>query len=111
MVSLFLVMFAASFNAVMDNIKDHWYESVSDKFNAQWWDPEISWTDKNTYKFIPTPISDAWHVFKTGMLICLILAVVLYKPMINWYADFAILGGAWIIIFNLFYNRILIRKQ
>ena len=101
-------MLAAIFNSVMDNLAHHWYKSVFNKLNPQFYNPEISWANKSK---VWAPVSDCWHVCKSLMLTCLILAVVLYKPMVNWYVDFGILGGAWIIIFNLFYNRILIRKQ
>ena len=109
MISATLIILAAICNACMDNIKDHWYESVFNKLNPQWWDPSVSWKNKLTFKG-PVQLSDCWHLAKTIMLTCLILAVVLYKPMVNWYVDFAILGFCWIGPFNFMYNKILIRK-
>ena len=108
MISIILVIFAAICNAVMDNIKDHWYKSVfnSKRFNRQWWDPEVSWQNKS--KRIVW-ISDAWHLFKSLMIILLCASIVTYTPLFGLW-DILIFGTVWNLTFSLFYNKILIRK-
>ena len=119
MISLILVMLAAICNAVIDVVSFHYAKSVFSKLNRQWWDPYVSWKNKyvnwdggkRTEKTIwgikyPTALTDAWHFFKSTMLTLVILAIVLYKPFINPFIDFVVIGIGWNVAFNLFYNRI-----
>lgn len=135
MISLILVIIAAACNATMDNISHHGYKSVFSKFAPEIWNPNESWNQKNLTS-LPDWWSDMWHRFKTIMLICLIGAISIsfydylegigvlgaliwktlglnglasYKCLLT-VAIFVKLGGAWIITFNLFYNKILIKK-
>jgi hypothetical protein len=118
--SIIFICLAAISNAVMDNIKDHWYKSVfnSKRFNRQWWDPELGW--QNKYKVIdidgyyirnniPVQVSDAWHLFKSLMIIFLCASIVTYKPLFGLW-DILIFGTVWNATFSLFYNWILISK-
>lgn len=122
---LIFIFLAATSNAVMDNIKDHWYKSRLNTLNGQFWNPEIA--GKNKYinydgdtaegkkprlkkiLFFDQPFTDAWHTFKSLMIVFLCFAVVSYKRMVNWYVDILIIGITWNLIFNLFYNLILIK--
>lgn len=131
MISLLLVALAAICNAVMDVISFHYKQSIFTKFNPQWWNPAISW--KNKYvdysKFAeytgkvsklekrifilnlfsikyPTFLTDAWHFFKSLMIVLLGFAIVLYNPIINIYVDIILVGIVWNLIFNVFYNKI-----
>ncbi len=131
MISLLLVVLAAICNAVMDTISFHYKISIFTKFNPQWWNPAISW--KNKYvdysKFAeytgkvsklekrifilnlfsikyPTFLTDAWHFFKSLMIVLLGFAIVLYVPVVNIYVDIILVGFAWNLTFNVFYNKI-----
>ena len=94
-------------------------ESIFSKLDRQWWDPYVSWKNKyvdwdggiRTEKTIwgikyPTALTDAWHLFKSTMIVLIGLSIVLYTPFINPLVDFVIIGIGWNVAFNLFYNKI-----
>lgn len=60
---------------------------------------------------IPAPVSDAWHLFKSAMIICLIAAVIRayysQPPTVEWWLHFICIGVLWDIVFWLFYHKIL----
>ena len=89
----------------MDNLKDHWYKSIFNKYNPDFWNPEISW--KKGFVKGTDYHMDAWHIFKSSMIISLVLAIVLYSPIICPIVDFMIYGAIWNLSFNIFYNHIL----
>jgi len=117
LVSLFFFALAAGMNAVMDTLTHHFTVSIFAGLNDQWWNPAISWTNKNTYSF-PwniVQISDAWHLFKLLMLITIIYTFVFTgrRVVVTWgrLIVYTILFGlAWNGSFNLFYNILLIAK-
>lgn len=124
MISLLLVALAAICNAVMDVISFHYKQSIFTKYNPQWWNPAISWKNKyidwdndvrmekviyigNLFSIkYPTFLTDAWHFFKSLMIVLLGFAIVLYVPVVNIYVDIILVGLAWNLIFNVFYNKI-----
>lgn len=128
--SIFFFQLAAICNAVMDTITHHWDESIFDKPKGEiskwdmWWNPEYSWinkyTDRDSSKPIrkilgifDVPFTDAWHTFKSTMIILLTLSVLTfnYSGNILGYSMLLIVYGfAWNLPFNLFYNRLLIKK-
>lgn len=115
--SLLFIMLAAMCNAVMDNLSHHWYKSVFNRYNPNFWNPGISWQ----MGFIPgTKYKlDAWHLFKSCMIILVCLSVISFdinQVFVNakWYSYLIIIityGAAWNGTFNLFYNRILNKKM
>ena len=124
MISLLLVALAAICNAVMDVISFHYKQSIFTKYNPQWWNPAISWKNKyidwdndvrmekviyigNLFSIkYPTFLTDAWHFFKSLMIVLLGFAIVFYNPVVNIYVDIILVGLAWNLIFNVFYNKI-----
>lgn len=122
---------AAICNSIMDKTNHHYYNSIFVKLNPIWWNGEISW--KNKYvdgnpslgfrklfpksKSIlqkinyPVQLTDAWHFFKTLMIIFLALSVITFKTTISSCEGYLLLlviyGFVWNISFNLFYNHIL----
>lgn len=124
MISIILVALAAICNAVMDVISFHYKQSIFSRYNPQWWNPAISWKNKyidwdndvrmekrisigNIFSIkYPTFLTDAWHFFKSSMLALLGLAIILYKPCVNPFVDGVIIGLAWNLIFNVFYNKV-----
>jgi len=98
---------AAIFNAVMDSVGDGvaFRRSVFKKRNPNWWSKELSWQH---VRFLPPTKyrPDAWHLAKSAMILCLVSAMVFYRPLVNWWADILILGTIWNGSFTLFYHRI-----
>lgn len=124
LVSLFLIALAAGCNAVMDICSHKFTTSIFKKLNPLWWDATISWKNKyiNATPALglrklfwrinyPVQLTDAWHLFKTLMIVLLCLAIVFYKPMFIWWADVLILGTVWNCTFSLFYNKVLRSKK
>ncbi len=105
MISLLFITLSAICNAICDNIKDHWYKSIFNRYNPKFWNPAVSWIIKpiryTGYKL------DSWHIFKSGMIIFLCFGIVFYKPIFNWYFDIIILSTLWNLTFDIFYSKLL----
>lgn len=127
MSALFIIL-AAICNAVMDTLMHHYYKSIFKKYDPQFWNPYLSW--KNKYVdwdggdhrmkgFVQ--VSDAWHIFKTLMIVFICISVASFPMMpqicisdsqfLNYSIYIAIFGVAWNISFNIFYNKILKSEQ
>jgi len=128
MVSIILIALAAICNAVMDICSHHYYYSVFTMFNSQYWNANVSWANKyingepsiGRKKWlygmlnIPVQITDAWHLFKSLMIVFLISAIPfcpsneLGLPEWIYYSAVIIAGGTvWNLTFNLFYKHLL----
>lgn len=122
MISLPFVIVAALCKAIMDKIQFHFNESVFKDSNRYFFDPELSWVNK--YKnhspsqgpkfFGSTTIfvmfTDAWHLFGSIQRLMWILAIVLYKPTIAWWADGMILMASHMIVFHVLFTYAFMRK-
>jgi hypothetical protein len=104
--AVFLIL-AAMFNAVMDSVE---YETAFEKsifssLNPKWWCKSISW---EYVKFLPLTKyrPDAWHLAKSSMVVCVVLAVVFSIDTVYKLPQFVLLGLIWNMSFNLFYNHI-----
>lgn len=117
----------------MDTLQFHWYKFRWKKqVNYQYWNPAVSWENKyinsnpkDGFKY-KTPwgfmanFLDAWHLFKMIMIISLALAVVCFpigfkvcvfnNYWLNGVLWMAILGVAWNVPFNIFFNYIFVKK-
>lgn len=120
--SYILVILAAVFNAVMDTLIHHHPTSVFKNYKTGFFADAltVSWRNKYVdgnpingrkkwfWKInIPVQFTDAWHFSKSCMIIFLIAAAVLYKPLFGVLIDFVAFGILWNITFNFFYNVIL----
>ncbi len=129
--SLLFFSLAAVCNALCDNLQHHWYKSIfnNPKRNLKWWNGELSWLNKyqdgqvakgfvkwNAWgvRFTkPVCFTDAWHFFKSLMVVLLALSgVTLYGnrmdlSLVGYLIILCLYGIVWIGTFNLFYNRIL----
>lgn len=98
------IAIAAILNALMDRVEnENFYQSIFRDKPTKFWYKRDSWNKAKTiagWKF------DAWHTAKSLMLCFFSIAVVFYKPIFNPLYDFGIAGVTWIVVFNLFYNRI-----
>ncbi len=102
--SYVLIALAAILNALMDIVEnENFRTSIFRNLNEKFWYKRESW--KHARKIFGWKF-DAWHVAKSGMIVCMALAVVLYTGVFPWWVDFLIFGAIWVVSFNLFYNKI-----
>lgn len=118
MVSLALLVLAGIAKAVMDTLQFHYMTSIFARYNPLFWDPDMSWANKwkggNSIKgekfFLSSTLlvwtTDAWHLFQMIFLTLIIGAIVLYKPMVNIWADAVILKVAMTGTFELFFAKV-----
>lgn len=106
METIFLVIFAAICNAIMDILEnENFSSSVFRNLNPKWWYKRESW--KYAKKIFGWKF-DGWHLFKSCMIIALMLAIVFYKPIIGW-IDFILFGVLWNITFSFTYKSLKIK--
>lgn len=126
MISLLFWCLAAACCAVMDTLQHHFYSSKiyymrRKPTQSYWWNPTYSWYNKykgrnpknglRKWLWFDVPFTDGWHTFKSLMIVFICLSIVTFKPLFNWWIDFTLFGLVWNLIFNLFYNKILIKKK
>lgn len=100
--SYLLVFIAAFFNAFMDTVENQvsFNASIFNNWDKKFWCKEISWQyAKKILGFHP----DGWHFAKSFMIICLALAVILYKSCYSIWFDFIGIGVIWNGAFVIFY--------
>jgi hypothetical protein len=113
MLSILLIALAAMFKAVADTVQHHFGASIFFRLPKKWWkyfDPDISW---QAIPFLPLTKyrPDCWHIANSLMQACFLLAIFCYKPTgFGRVMDFVMCSLMVVMVFNLFYNRILIRK-
>ena len=104
MISALFILIAAICNAMMDILEnENYYGSVFRNYDDHFWYKRESWKYAKKifgYKF------DAWHIAKSVMIVCLILAAILYEPVFGQLYDFLIGGCIWNIGFVLFYHKL-----
>ena len=135
MISIILIFLAGIANAIMDTTQFHFEQSIFRKLNKQWWDGTVSWKNKYINRVVrcgkrkilnglfnyPVLLTDAFHLFKSLMIIFICLAVVFYTPIsvkfiafdhkiCNILIDFVILRSSFGLGFVMFYNWILRKK-
>jgi hypothetical protein len=120
----------------MDVVQFHYEKSIFVSFNNEnYFNSEKSWTrkyidgdflkGKRKWFFglldYPVFLTDFWHLMKTSMLFLIVASIVFYTPTFTVFNlglckplllifDFVLFGTLWITFFNIFYNRILIKK-
>jgi hypothetical protein len=101
--SYILVLIAASFNALMDNLENQvaFNASIFKNWDKKFWCKEISW--QYAKKIFGYKI-DGWHLAKSMMICCLIGAIIIFKPWHQWWVHFISLGIIWNGSFDLFYK-------
>lgn len=105
MISLVLIILAAACNSIMDSVEP--YHIGITKLPK-------SWDKKYQGKKIGGWKLDVWHVCKSAMLLMLLAAIMVYRPIIHLsftalgyqfhYADYVLYGVVWCIVFNVGYN-------
>lgn len=126
MISLLLIILAAILNAAMDILNARYKQSIfyteNPKLN-QFTDSAISWKNKwkngdrtqgelffgsSTFLVWTT---DAWHLFKTLMLLCFSIAIVTYNPIIHPILDAIIYWLTFGAVFELFWSKIFLKHS
>lgn len=137
MIILILIIISAIANAIMDIITHNYAWSIFDKyyykFNPQYWNPKYSRLNKYVERNrdlgrkkilgvrVHPAFTDAWHLFKSTMIVCLISAIVLAMnpnnhiikicifdyQILNMLLYIGILGTIWNLTFSLFYDKLL----
>lgn len=94
MISAILISIAAIANGIMDVLANHFDQSRFRRL-SNWWNPARSWRMKwkngdpaQGERFLLSStalvwLTDAWHLFKGIMLVCLVAVVVCYKPILG----------------------------
>ena len=109
--SYLLFALSVTMNAVMDTLKDHYYESVFCGLNKYFWNPTSSWQEKYKWKpiwfwsTIGVVLTDGWHLAKALMLL-FIIGSILFHSQFEW-LDVAVYPVLYFSIFELFYSRVL----
>jgi len=128
MTSLLLIILAGILNAAMDIIVSttRYNKSVFKMLPKNWetfFDSTTSWQnkwkdgdrDKGELFFGSSTFlvwtTDAWHLFKTLMLLCFSVAVVTYNPMINPLIDAITYWIVFGIVFELFWSKIFLKSK
>jgi hypothetical protein len=132
MISLILIVLAGMCNALYEIIFVFFNQSIFKNLNPLFWDPKMSWKNKWAqpypqpvepkwyyFGFLPrykerfihsstmfVGLTDAWHLFKSIMLGCIMAAIVLYTPIINPFVDFLLLYFVFTFTFTIFYEYI-----
>ena len=133
-VSLIFWALAAICNAIMDACSHHFWTSVFQHLDQRWWNAEVSWKNKyvnfdptlghkklfpNAKGIIakinyPVQLTDAWHFFKTCMILLLVGSILSLNIEIKEWTSLLILilayGIVWNLTFSLFYQKLLKRK-
>jgi hypothetical protein len=96
-----LVAAAAMFNAAMDRLEnENFSSSIFKNLDPKFWYKRESW---KYAKKIGGYKLDAWHLAKSCMIVCLLLAIVLFKGHWAWFISYGLL---WNITFTIFYHEI-----
>jgi hypothetical protein len=105
-VSYLLVALAASIDAILDSLKDHFSVSIFKGLNPNFWNPNVSWATSFTALGVHW---DAWHLTKFGLLASIFLAIQFSKQVaIKWWINILIYFAIWWIFFEVFYSHILV---
>lgn len=128
MISLLLMILCGIFKSFMDisaHGKPFWFMPVQHwyypKYNWWYMNQSAGWKWKNGKdktdgeKFFGSStfavgLTDFWHLAQFFFLNTMIAAIVLYEPLINWWADFLIYGVVMKGTFQLFYGSLLVKK-
>lgn len=106
MIAFLLIALAGMFKAVADTLFHHYHDSIFKGLDQQWWNPSLSW---KYVGFLPLTSyrPDAWHLSNTGMIVSFCCAVAFNDLYWHPLLQVGALGADFILVFNLFYNRIL----
>ena len=100
MLTLLFILLASISNSIMDVTMFRFNRSIFKTNNEK----RNTWWSDRAKRFWIVQLNDAWHFFKMLMIGFLIIAILLYSPIVNIYIDFIIFAIVWNLIFNLFFD-------
>lgn len=118
------VILSAVCKSIKDTLQFHFYNSIFDKCNHQFWNPDVSWKNKYKDGEIGVPkfwgsttifvwLTDAWHLF--DMLNTLLLFFACFFTVLSDFKEWAIYLSIFIlfvvyhVIFEVFF-RLFVKK-
>lgn len=113
-----ILIVLAILDAIKDTLYSHFSRSIFSQLNPKFWKSLESWKYAKRIPILDYPI-DAWHICKSLMLWLIFIPFTLVlAPMWqivstdwNYVLIWLIIGTTYTLIFNLFYNFLLIRKK
>lgn len=132
MIVFVLIALAGMFNAAYEILYTGFNQSIFSELKANFWNPLKSWQNKWASPF-PQPyipywyyfgvfpkykekfpysstilvwVTDAWHVFKALMLLCIMTAIVSYSVVFNPIIDLILLYITFTFVFTIFFDYI-----
>lgn len=102
-IKIVLIIIAAICKAAVDTVTHHPHTS---RLWGEFWDLKI----KRTYVPFTKYKFDGWHLSNSLMIVCFIVISKLHNS-IEWYYDIPVSGTIFILVFNLFYNKIFQYKK
>jgi hypothetical protein len=138
MISLILIALAGALNATYEILFTGFNKSIFRNLNPEFWNPNESWiykwdtpikeySESKWYYFGYAPrykerfpysstvfvfLTDAWHLFKSLMLGCIMISVVNYSVIVNPFIDFILIYVTFTFTFTIFFDYVLrIRKK
>lgn len=116
---IILLMLAGVSKAIADTLAHHFETSVFKNYSRSFFDPSISWLNKyidhdfskGINKKVFQPFSDAWHVVNSIEICCLIAAIFIPHGNLYGFIGYVVAGIIYNLVFNLFYNKILLSKK
>ena len=107
MLTILCIVLAAFFKAVADTLADHFYVSIFRNMDERFWNKAVSWKYAKQIPGTAYPV-DAWHLSNSGMIISFAAAIFTPAPFVwHWAIGLTAYGVLFIVVFNLFYNKIL----
>jgi hypothetical protein len=103
MIALLIISFAAICKALVDTLDHHFDTSIFRDKSRRYWDPNV--IQKTSGQIFGYPL-DVWHITNSLQLAAWLALPFFYHPWKAWYIDYSIGGMTFIIVFNLFYNKI-----
>jgi hypothetical protein len=97
-----LIALAAISKAVADTVAHHFDTSVFKRYKRAFWDKNYS---ADFAKRIFNYKVDAWHLANSFMIVCFVASAP-FTPPVEWYYFIPAAGFLYIVVFNLFYNKI-----
>lgn len=119
-----ILIIAFSAKSIMDTLQFHFLDSIFKVFNHRYWNPAQSWPNKYKWDSIfngelkprffgsttfLVAFTDAWHMSQFIYLNSIILAISINLEY-PWYYNFLGIRIIYGLVFNLMFDKILIRK-
>lgn len=108
LISLLIIFLAAMFKAIADTVDHHFDTSIFRLYNQSFWNRDVS--SEKAKRIFGYKI-DAWHLALSAQIVCWLILPFVHEQKLRWIWELAIGGLFFNIVFNIFYNKILIKKK